>query len=398
MKTIAIDHLPIEKNPIYSNDFNSAYIYSNIMLPLFKHNGKAVRKNACKNFKIIGNKYIIEIYDNIKYNNGQQVNINDYYTTFKNILNKKCYAKYLLENVKKIYVKKNRLIFILKHKDKFFLEKLTFFAFSPYNNGLTCGPYCISKKDHQFILLSKNKYSFLNTKNNSSHLKFIYYKNDVQAFFEGKVDRTNITTFPVEQIHNMKPNIFDSNMFFVVKFSPKLMNNRYRKFRKFISNNINKEEINKSLKKTYTIKNDFLMNNNCKLSVKKTRKKSGKLLNNESKLILGYTDFYPNGKIANILKEQLENLDLNISNKIYKLCKATNYDLYIDIIYSPFFSEESLYLSKYFKIVNGKLYRILCGLYESTKIKIFFEIIKFICSYNSNIIPLFKNKYIYLER
>ena len=121
MKTIAIDHLPIEKNPIYSNDFNSAYIYSNIMLPLFKHNGKAVRKNACKNFKIIGNKYIIEIYDNIKYNNGQQVNINDYYTTFKNILNKKCYAKYLLENVKKIYVKKNRLIFILKHKDKFFL-------------------------------------------------------------------------------------------------------------------------------------------------------------------------------------------------------------------------------------------------------------------------------------
>ena len=102
MKTIAIDHLPIEKNPIYSNDFNSAYIYSNIMLPLFKHNGKVVRKNACKNFKIIGNKYIIEIYDNIKYNNGQQVNINDYYTTFKNILNKKCYAKYLLENVKKI--------------------------------------------------------------------------------------------------------------------------------------------------------------------------------------------------------------------------------------------------------------------------------------------------------
>ena len=65
MRKIAIDHMPLENNPLYSNDFCSYYIFSRIMYPLFTFDGKKIVKNACKSITIKKNKYIIKIKDNI---------------------------------------------------------------------------------------------------------------------------------------------------------------------------------------------------------------------------------------------------------------------------------------------------------------------------------------------
>lgn len=397
MIKIAIDHMPLSSNPLSANDFVSSCIYPFIMCPLFRYSNGKLEKLACKNITIKGNTYYIELNDNIRYNNGKYVTIEDYYETFVKIMNSITYPKYLIENIKKINLVNNKLIIVLKRKDLFFLHKLTYYSFSPFKDELNCGQYYIDNISENSIILKRNEYFNLYTPKKEMTLKFNKYEKheDIKAFLNNEIQVTNITTFPLERVKELKPEIKESNLMFVLKFSPNLMLKNYKKFRQYIASIIDKNRINKKLNNMFIIKNDFCLNNDANININYNVKKQKKLICKQN-IKLGYTDFYPNKIIANAIKNQLTKNDIDVELRQYNLCKPNDCDIYIDIIFSPFFYDEYFYLSKYFRIVNGQKYTKLCNKYEKMqKEKIYQNIIK-ICYNNANVIPILKSKYIYL--
>lgn len=391
MRKIAIDHMPLENNPLYSNDFCSYYIFSRIMYPLFTFDGKKIVKNACKSITIKKNKYIIKIKDNINFYNGRTVTVKDYYDSFVSVMGKMCYGKYLLENVKKIYIDNDQIIIILKRKDLFFLDKLSYYSFSPFEENLTCGPYYVETIGKDIMILKKNIY-YEDSKEIKS-LEFVQYRrNDVRDFLNNKLDMTNITTFPLKLIEKLKPEVHNSNLMFVLKFNSKLMSKKYRNVRRYILSAIDKEKLNHLLNDVYIVKNDFSLNDE-----KYNYKRKVSKFNSVEKLTLGYTNYYPNKIIVDELQRQFLDKKVNVELVQYNLCEKNNCDIYIDIVFSPFFFKESFYLSKYFKIVNGKKYKILCNIYEQTKNKLIYKKIMKRCNSTANIIPLLRSKYIYLR-
>ena len=397
MIKVAIDHMPLSENPLYANDFISYYIYSLIACPLFKYKNGKLEKLACENIVLKKNTYCIELKKNLRYSNGKYASIKDYYECFIKIMNSITYPKYLLENIKKISLKNDKLIITLKRKDLFFLHKLSYFSFSPFQNKLNCGQYYIDIVNKDSIILKRNKYFNFNVEKQEKNLEFKQYANheDIKAFLNNEIQLTNITTFPLEYLKKLKPEIQDSNLIFTLKFSPNLMTKKYKKFRQYIAYIIDKNKINNKLNNVFDIKNDFCLNKEINMDINYGKTNYTKITNMQN-IKLGYTNFYPNKKIANEIKKQL--LQKNIKVKLYKynLCKPNDCDIYIDIIFSPFYYDEYLYLSKYFRIVNGKKYNKLCNKYEKTrKEKIYKNIIK-ICYNNANVIPILKSKYIYL--
>lgn len=397
MIKIAIDHMPLSANPLSANDFVSSCIYPFIMCPLFRYNNGKLEKLACKNIIVKGKTYCIELNDNIRYNNGKYATIEDYYETFVKIMNSITYSKYLIENIKKINLVNNKLVITLKRKDIYFLHKLTYYSFSPFKNKLNCGQYYIDNISENTIILKRNEYFNLFILQKENTLEFKKYENheDIKAFLNNEIQVTNITTFPLERVKELKPEIKESNLMFVLKFSPNLMLKKHKKFRQYIAHIIDKNKINKKLNNMFIIKNDFCLNNGASININYNEKKQ-KNLTYIQNIKLGYTDFYPNEIIANTIKKQLTKNNINTELCQYNLCEPNDCDIYIDIIFSPFFYDEYFYLSKYFRIVNGQKYNKLCNKYEKTqKEKIYQNIIK-ICYNNANIIPILKSKYIYL--
>ena len=398
MKKISIDHLPLSDNPNYSNDYISLFIYSAIMDPLFKYDVDGnLKLNSCE--KIVNKKnkqYKLFLRDDLYYYNGKKVSINDFYNTILKIINNKCYAKFLFENVKKIELVNNYILIILKHRDLFFLEKLSYYSISPYMNFLTCGPYYIYKKTNENIILKRNE--FYRNKINNFKFDILDFKlcndiyNDLIKFEKNEINMTNNTTFPLNKINFYNPNIFDSNLFMCIKFNTLFLDKKYKKIRKIIFNSINSFEIKKELKNIHISKSNFCLYEDNYIFKKKKIIKLKKKMN----LRMGYTDYYPNKQIAEIIKKQLKRYNIELELLTYDLCSLNRYDFYLDIEFSPFNFNEYLYLSKYFRLISGKKYKLICNLYEMTKNKYLFILLKKFVEKDAKIIPLIKFKYIYL--
>lgn len=398
MYKIAIDHMPLTADPLNANDFCSYYIFSLIMFPLFKYNNNGILENyACKSVILKNKTYYIELKDNVKFYNGQRATIEDYYNVFTRIIESSTFPKYLLENVKKIIRNNNELIITLKRKDIFFLHKLSYYAFSPIYDKLTCGPYFVDIIEQQSITLKRNPQFTFFAKKNINCLKFEKFSNkeDIKSFLHNEINMTNITTFPLEKVQKLKPKIQESNLMFVLKFNPNLLTRKYKALRQFIAKVIDKNKINKELNNMFTIKNNFCLYNNINLELDTKQKKAIKITELKN-IKLGYTNFYPNKIIANVIKKELTKNNIKVKLSKYNLCEINNCDLYIDIIFSPFFYDEYFYLSKYFRIINGRKYNKLCNAYEKNKNEKVYKKIINICNNKANVIPLLKNKYIFL--
>lgn len=93
MITFSIDTMPMSKCVIDSNDYSSKIIYSSVCDTLFKYSleKNLIVKNACEHYEYSKNKkkLIIKIRDDLYFNNGIKVTSNDYYKTFRKILNSK---------------------------------------------------------------------------------------------------------------------------------------------------------------------------------------------------------------------------------------------------------------------------------------------------------------------
>lgn len=391
MKIIKIDHLPLTDNIFTSNDYISNFIYSAVSDTLFKYDKDyKIRYNACNKYLKEKNKYTFFIREDLYYYNGDKVTAKDYYNSFTYILNNTCYARFLLDTIKKIEVEDNKLIFYLKYEDRFLLDKLTYYSFTPFKDGLTSGTYYICKKDKKSITIKFNKY--YRTIRKIKTIKYELsndYEKDIIEFNNNKINMTNTTTFPLDKIHKEKVHIENSNLIMTIKFNYEFFHKKYKKIRNIINNVIDRKKIIKTLKNIHNVNNTF--------EVKEENYQQQNISNQKRiNLKMGYTDYYPNFIIAKEIKQQLKKHNIHIELLPYELCSTNEYDMYLDIEYSPFNYNEYFFLSKYFKIIHSYFYECLCTKYQKKLKENTYKMIKKIAYNDAKIIPLINFKYIYL--
>ena len=400
MSKLLIDTLPLSDCPFLANDYTSFFIYSAIMDPLVLCNKKNhIICNAAKSYKYYDDelKYEFCLRTDLRFSNGEIVTAKDYIDAIEFVLNNRCYAKYLYENIAKTEYYGNIIIIYLKHRDLTFLEKLSCFYISPYKNYISSGPYQIEYKSKNKIVLIRNKFYRIALNNKKSKkLYFLLSKNlkgILNKIKNQNYDLTTPTLFPLNKINEYKPIISENNLFFILKFNIKYLNKSYDNFRKTINHCIDRKKIIKVLNNVYTEKTDFLLND--KNSYFKNNKSLFKFQN--TKINLGYCNFYPNKIIAEEIKRQLKKYGLNVKLNICDLAKANNNDINLEINYFAGKDLGTFYISKYFKLIHNEKYKELTKEYEET---LNINVLKKICKMQkeqSKIIPLFKSKNIYLK-
>ena len=400
MSKICVDSLPLSNNPFLVNDYSGVLIYSAIMDPLVKFDKRnRIIPNACKTFinkKDLFFEFVLR--SDLYFQDGQKVSAKDYCEALNYILNNRCYAKFLFENIKNVSYINDKLQIELFNKDVFFLEKLTLMYVSPFKNRLTSGPYYIQKSTCKKITLKRNTYYRKKLKNiNNDIIIFNVSKStrkEIKDFVSGKIDMTNPTTFPLYKVNNYNVSINDSNLFFVLKFNKKYFDDKFDMWRKNIFGCIDKIKILEKVNYIYEIKDNFLLQKSSKKTDKHNNMQK-KIFNNSIKM--GYCEFYPNKIIALQIKKQLEKFGYVVKLHSCRLAEPNDNDINLEINYVGGNSNGIFYTSKYFKLVFGKEYRNVSQLYESSGNRKYLLKLCRMQSQQNKILPLLKLKNIYLK-
>ena len=319
---------------------------------------------------------------------------NDFVILFNKILYSKTHIGYIFKKT----FKEIKLI------DKYNFYLITTFSnpsahkiLSIYNTGCldifnSFGPYYIKEYSNNKILLCRNKFYRQEIYNKSA--KEICFKlnsnlNELNLFNDKKIDITNHTKSDFKSKNLIKEN---SNIYINLSFSPELLEDKYIYLRKYIMNSIDREKINNIFVNPFICLYDFI---NYKKSVKKIKSKY-KFPKNE--LTLGYNDFYPNGIIANQIKEQLSKYGIKITLVKNTFNIKSENDLNLILNYQDYDSIESIFDSPYYNIVlNNLKYNFLLRRYKKTNNYKYIKLLNNLLIKKVIKIPLFKLNSYYLK-
>lgn len=366
MIKFSIDY--IDNNSFYKNlDYSNKIILNAIADPLFIYDKKTNKYicNSCKSYIIRNKKVKLFLRDDLYYYNGKKVSIDDYIDAIKN--SQKNFFELL--NIKKIYKSDEAIVIELKSGDKDIINKLSCYFFAPHSN-LTSGKYYIKKITSKKICLNPNIYYRKKAKNNLVFLKYNNYVSDLKAFNNKKIDINNNTFF---RLDNNNFNNEQSGIIVNIEISTKFS----KRERKIIVSSINKEKVCQNLGNAYYIKNDFFFYKNTKYKYQPIKNKIKKNIS------ILYNEFYPNKKIALLIKRELENNNYSVKLKQIEYKKNKNlidYDIKLTLNYFEYIDDLYFYKSKYFAFImkNNIFYKFLL------KYKKMYNLINI----------LFKNKYI----
>lgn len=349
MVKFSIDY--INSNSFFKKlDYSNKIILSSTSDTLFIYNEEKNKfvLNACESFEVHGNKYIFNLRRDIYYYDGTKVTANDY---AKAILDQKQLIPEFFENILSINGNDTVILITLKRKDKNFINKLSFYLFSPHSEK-TCGRYYISKISNKNIILLPNKF-YRNRA--TDKLEYILCENAIKDrfYFDNNITDINNNTFLKLDNTNLKKE--KSGIIFSIEVSTKYSANE----RKHIINSINKNHIVSQLGNSYFVKNDFFFE-----EISKYKYCNMKELKNKKKLKLFYNKYYPNHEISLLIKKELEkkNYEVELIKMDYdNFKKLSNYDLKLVLNYFEYIDNLYFYSSNYFKYImkKSKKYKFL---------------------------------------
>lgn len=184
-------------------------------------------------------------------------------------------------------------------------------------------------------------------------IKFNFEKNnikDVKSYTEGCTDFTNPTTFPLELLDSNKDDLrcYKNFLFFHLTFTnKKLLAPKFKDLRKIIHYGICRECLIANMKPLFEISNDFLLNKRIKKEYSQFEKYKEPIY-----LTLGYDSFYPNKKICEHIRKDLEKYNIFI-----KLIETNFYlreiqcDLQLNLSVPDYFDDSFYYCSRYFELL-----------------------------------------------
>lgn len=360
MLNFSIDYF--NKDYFFSDyDYSNKIILNAVSDPLFiyskKHNDYV--KNACKKYSNNHNKkYVITIRDDLFYNNGLKVLIDDYIASLQKIMNSNNNINIYYQNIKSILKIDNKtMVIVLKKRDKNFIKKLTLYTITPIKNKMTSGRYYIKTINKDCIKLVPNLY-YRNKANEGLNFKIVTSLNDNNTLFDKRLlDITNNTFVSLLNEDKGFLNKEYSNIIYSIELSTKIP----LFIRKKIVNSINKNNIVSKLGKNYFIKNDFFPNTKSKYHYK-----SNTIDGNKMCLRIAYNDFYPNEIIAKLIQNEL--ISHNFVVELYPYSYG-NYlsesvqkcEIKLVLNYFEFIDQMYFYESKYFSYImkNDSLYSIM---------------------------------------
>ena len=337
--------------------------------------------NACESFKVYNNKYLFNLRKDIYYYDGTRVTAHDY---VKAIIEQQQLIPEFFINVLSINSTDTTIFIVLKKKDKKFINKLSFYLFSPHSKK-TCGRYYISEISNKKIVLLPNEFY---RDRAVDKLEFILCENIIEdnMYFSKRITDINNNTFLKLNNTNFKNE--KSGIIFSIEVSTKFSINE----RNHIINSIDKNQINNQLGNSYFVKNDFFFD-----EISKYKYHNVKKLKKKKELRFFYNKYYPNYEISLLIKKELEkkNYDVKLFEIDYNdFKKLTDFDLKLVLNYFEYIDNLYFYNSNYFKYVMNKnhkynfllnkkiLLKTINFLFKKKWIKE--PLISFYSSYNSN--------------
>ena len=386
MITFSIDTLPLSKNIIDSNDYSSKIIYSATSDTLFKYSLKKnkIIKNSCSYYKYSNNNKIltIKIRDDLYFYNGDKVTANDYYHTFRHILNSKTHIgiifRHFFTDIKILDDCTFQLVNKTKNDKSY--EILSIYSACCLKNNYTSGAYYIEKTVKNFIILKRNEFYREKIHNKDAEvIKFILTDglNDYKLFNNKIIQITNNTMCDINNIDKYNYIRENNYIYLNIIFSNEMMRNRYKKIRKIISDIIDKDKIANMLDNKYDINESFIVNN----SITNIKRKKININIDTTKsikpLTLGYNNFYPNKIIAEEIKKQLEAVGFKIDLVENKFNIKNTCDLNITLNHLEYITESSIINGSYFFVILEKnsIYKTILKMYNVTHKKYLLDLI-----------------------
>ncbi|MDR0461702.1 MAG: ABC transporter substrate-binding protein [Nitrososphaerota archaeon] len=396
-----IDCLPLTNDVSLSHDYSSKVIYSAVADCLFVYNKN---KNqyvpwACKEYQIMNNDktFGLTIRDDLVFHDNTPVTIADYYECFKTFLASENYVRYYLDEIKKIELSENRLLFHLNRRNKYFFQKLSAYFLAVYkleeNKKTYSGPYEIYKRENNGLYLKRCPFYRIklnNAENQNIHVVEIQDKNPLKKFKKESIDLTCNTYFLNEDAYKTENlNIINNNIF----VSLIIVSDEIDKTtRQIISCVLNKEIIVKPIANIADIANDYFVDSN--LNELKCNRRI-KTLNLE--LTIGFTNYYPNELIVDSIIELLEKVNIRLKKKKLLLGDTENCDLLLHLGYPDYHNNIAIYDSFFIKyLIKSVKYNKYVNTYlVSPSPELLSEINKtLLCE--AKIIPLLKFKSMHL--
>lgn len=360
----AIDIIPMNLDIFSCADYIEYSICRLLVNPLIERDSKQLFRHSygLEEIKALNDEmgFSIRIKANMYWDDGSVVTAYDYVNGIRRLNQSICPISNMFSPIKNweeascgeveisdlgiMAINCNELIVLLDSPMDYIETILSTIYFSPYKcceedgKQLYCGPFCIKEFDEKKIILEKNK--FYRTGSDISSIEYIFVddmKMAIKEYENGKIAITCNTAFPYadvelyrkyEDFHESK----ESGLFFILHCNNNLL-------KKYISSIIDRTEIANELYNCITPVYSMC-------SKSKSEKKDNISVDYEphkKKLKLLYSNYYPNGIVANIIKEQIEkdkiieidlvclNLDI-LSEKI----DAMDYDLALSITYQCF--------------------------------------------------------------
>ena len=292
--------------------------------------------NACESFKVYNNKYLFNLRKDIYYYDGTRVTAHDY---VKAIIEQQQLIPEFFINVLSINSTDTTIFIVLKKKDKKFINKLSFYLFSPHSKK-TCGRYYISEISNKKIVLLPNEFY---RDRAVDKLEFILCENIIEdnMYFSKRITDINNNTFLKLNNTNFKNE--KSGIIFSIEVSTKFSINE----RNHIINSIDKNQIINQLGNSYFVKNDFFFD-----EISKYKYHNVKKLKKKKELRFFYNKYYPNYEISLLIKKELEkkNYDVKLFEIDYNdFKKLTDFDLKLVLNYFEYIDNLYFYNSNYFK-------------------------------------------------
>lgn len=382
MITFSIDTMPMSKCVIDSNDYSSKIIYSSVCDTLFKYNleKNLIVKNACEHYEYSKNKkiLIIKIRDDLYFNNGIKVTSNNYYKTFRKILNSKTHIGMIFKRffTKIEIIDQYTLKLTNKTKNDRSYEILSIYSTGCLDEKYSSGAYFIKEIGKNYISLERNKFYRKKVKNKEAEqIKFVITDglNDYKLF-NNKIQITNNTIADVNNIDKYNYFTEKNYIYLSILFSNNYMDKKYKRIRKIIFDSINCVKISNKLNSKYKKYQSFIINDN---NLKEHKMKKNINKKNKISLSIGYNNFYPNKIIAEEIKEQLEESGFNIKLVENNFSTLNNCDLNIVLNYIEYISESALINGTFLALILEKnfIYNFLLKMYNMKHKKYLLKII-----------------------
>lgn len=344
-----LDAKPQNDDLRFCVDYSAIIIRSAISIPLLRKNitSGEIEDGLCKINEVKNNKLVVCV-NEFWFSNGEKLQPEHIKSSIEFLLKHDNYVKALLEDLNRIVIKGDRVIF-LHNKNVKFINLMTNVRFSPFNNNRDfCGKFQIKERCEDCIILESNKYNskFYN------QIKFNFVKNnleDLDLFKNNKADFTNPTTFPIKLLNKCKQDLkcYKNYIFFNLTFTNrKLLRSEFDDLRKTIYQGISRDVFAKKMFPLLRAVCNFKLN-------KDTGHTASPLQYNEPiYLTIGYDDFYPNKEICENLKKELSIYNIFLIPKetdFYN--RETKYDLQLNLIIPDIIDDSNFYCSKYFELI-----------------------------------------------